>query len=184
MLVNNGSPGFGGKVFDIPWMLFGFYFIYKWVIEGVAAYVEAGDFAGLFSNGWAWLLILAGLTVIFIVPGWMLAFTRRKVIVDVSKGEVEEGNDFRVYRRVKTHRLREFNRVLLVETVTNSKDSRGNTKRTRFHDVRLVKGKPKDYILIGTMQEEAKAEELGGAVAKITRLPFEVQDEIETRNED
>lgn len=180
----NGSSGFGGKIFGIPWMLFGCYFIYKWVIEGVVEYVKAGDFAGLFSSGWAWLLILAGLAVVFIVPGWMLAFMRRKVIVDVSIGDAEEGNDFRVYRRIKTHSLNEFQRVLLVETVTKSEDSRGNTKKTRFHDVRLVKGKPKEYILVGTMQEEEKAEELGKAVAKITGLPFEIQEKIETRSED
>ena len=81
----NGSTGFGGRVFGIPWMLFGCYFIYKWVIEGIVEYVEAGDFAGLISGGWIWLLILAGLAVIFIIPGWMIAFTRRKVIISTSR---------------------------------------------------------------------------------------------------
>ena len=81
----NGSTGFGGRIFGIPWMLFGCYFIYKWVIEGIVEYVEAGDFAGLISGGWIWLLILAGLAVIFIIPGWMIAFTRRKVIISTSR---------------------------------------------------------------------------------------------------
>jgi electron transfer flavoprotein alpha/beta subunit len=43
---------------------------------------------------------------------------------------------------------------------------------------------PKDYVLVGTMQTDEKAEELGNALASITGLPFAVQEESETRVED
>jgi uncharacterized protein (DUF58 family) len=141
-IVVTGSPGIGGKVFGIPWMLFGVYFIYNWVIAGVIEYIQAGDFAGLASGALVWLLVLAVLAGIFIVPGWLLAFTRRKVVVDKSKGEVEEGNDFRVLRRLRNHSLTEFTGVLVVETVSRSKDSRGNTQNIVFQDVRLSRGDP------------------------------------------
>ncbi|MCJ7436073.1 MAG: hypothetical protein MUO77_21555 [Anaerolineales bacterium] len=146
-----GTPGIGGKFFGIPWMAFGLYFIYQWVFVTMLEYIRTGDYSGLISGLLVWLLMFAGLFVIFIVPGWALAFTRRRVIVDHSRGEVEEGNDFVVYRRLKTHSLSEFKQVRLVETISKSKNSRGNTKRVIFQDVRLIRDRLKDFVLVGTM---------------------------------
>lgn len=171
----NGSPGAGGKIFGIPWLLFGLYFIYQWVIAGIIEYARAGDYAGMITGSWIWALLFIALFVIFIIPGWALAFMRRRVIVDMSHGEVEEANDFIVYRRPKTHPLSSFKKVLLVEIVNRSRDG-----KTRYsHDVRLISQARNDYVLTASMQEEEKAEEFGRALAKLTRLPFEVQDESE-----
>jgi len=175
----NGSPGVGGKIFGIPWLLFGVYFTYNWVIAGIIEYLKAGDYAGLISGAWIWLLLFAILFIIFVVPGWALAFMRRKVIVDVSRGEVEEANDFIVYRRPITHAISSFNMVLLVEIVSKSKDG----KTRYFYDVRLVSQTKKDHVLVASFQEEDKAEEFGKTLSELTRLPFEIQDESERRRE-
>lgn len=179
-----GTPGIGGRIIGIPWLLFGLYFVYNWVIAGMLEYVQAGDYGGLFANLFSWLVILLGVTAIFIVPGWMFVFTRRTVVVDASKGEVETGTDYYIYSRVKSHSLKGFKRILLVQTMSESKNDRGNTKRMIFYDVRLSRGKAKDFLLAGTMQDEGRAEELGKALSQLTRLPFEVQGESETRRED
>lgn len=175
----NGSPGVGGKLFGIPWLLFGVYFIYNWVIAVVIEYIKAGDYAGMISGAGVWLLILAAVFVIFIAPGWALAFMRRKVTVDVSRGEVEEANDFLVFRRPTTHALSSFKKVLLVEIVSKSKEG----KTRYFYDVRLIGQAKKDFVLAASMQEEEKAEEFGKTLAEVTRLPFEIQDESEKRRE-
>jgi hypothetical protein len=137
------NPGAGRYIFGVPWLLFGVYFLFRYLILGIAEYVRAGDIAGVFTGALGWLFIILFFGCIFIIPGWVLVFLRRKVVVDASRGRVEEKNDLLVFSRSKTHPL-----------------------------VPKAAGDERGYVLIGTMQDEAEAERLGRATAELTDLPY------------
>lgn len=175
------NAGVGRYIFGIPWLAFGVYFLYRYLILGIAEYIKAGDIAGVFTGALGWLLIILFFGGIFIVPGWVLVFLRRKVVIDAARGEVDEKNDYLIFSRSKTHPLADFNNVLRVGTYSKGTTSRGGTT-TYMYDVRLmprVIRKERDYVLVGTMQDEAEAERLGRATSELVDLPYVVQEELE-----
>ena len=168
------NPGAGRYIFGVPWLLFGVYFLFRYLILGIAEYVRAGDIAGVFTGALGWLFIILFFGCIFIIPGWVLVFLRRKVVVDASRGRVEEKNDLLVFSRSKTHPLAGFGRVLRVGPYSKGAHGRGGTT-VYMYDVRLMPkaaGDERGYVLIGTMQDEAEAERLGRATAELTDLPY------------
>jgi len=174
-IVVTGNPGAGRYIFGIPWLLFGVYFLYRYLIMGIVEYIQAGDIIGIFTGALGWLAIILIFGGIFIVPGWALVFLRRKVVIDALQREVDEKNDFLIFSRGKSHLLANFDRILLVETYSRSKDGPG----IYMHDIRLMAKEAQEYVLVGVMQDEAEAERLGQAVSELTGLPFSVQEETE-----
>jgi hypothetical protein len=111
------NPGAGRYIFGVPWLLFGVYFLFRYLILGIAEHLKAGDIAGVFTGASGWLFIILFFGCIFIIPGWVLVFLRRKVVIDASRGEVDEKNDFLIFSRGEIHPLADFDQVLVVGTV-------------------------------------------------------------------
>ena len=88
-LLVTGNPGIGRYIFGVPWLLFGVHFLYKYLVLGIAEYIKAGDIAGIFTGVLGWLVVLL-MGSIFVVPGWLLVFLRRRVVIDTVYGKLEE----------------------------------------------------------------------------------------------
>jgi len=175
------NPGVGRYIFGVPWLLFGVYFLFRYLILGVAEHLKAGDIAGVFTGALGWLFIILFFGCIFIIPGWVLVFLRRKVVIDASRGQVDEKNDFLIFSRGKTHPLAGFEQVLLVGTYSRGTNSGGGTTRYMY-DVRLMPkaaGSEMSYVLVGTMQDEAEAERLGRATAELSDIPYAARQRLQ-----
>jgi len=181
-IVVTGNPGIGRYLFGVPWLLFGLHFYYKSLILGIAEYIKAGDIAGIFTGMFGWLLIVL-FGAIFVVPGWLFVFLRRRVVVDVGRGMVDEMNDYLLFRRGKSHRLGEFNSVLLAETVSRGKNSSG-TVTTSMHEVRLMPRREGEHVLAAIMQDEEEGKRLGTAIADLLNLPFSARPDAEEEAEE
>ena len=169
-LLVTGNPGIGRYIFGVPWLLFGVHFLYKYLILGIAEYIKAGDIAGIFTGAFGWLVVLF-MGAIFVVPGWLMVFLRRRVIIDTVYGKVEEKNDFLLFSRGKIHHLADFGAILLVATHSSGKVT------TSMHEVRLMPRADREYILVGVMQDNEEARRLGQALADLLRLPCREQGE-------
>ena len=167
-----GNPGIGRYIFGVPWLLFGLHFYYKSLILGIAEYIKAGDIAGIFTGMFGWLLIVL-FGAIFVVPGWLLVFLRRRVVVDVGRGMVDEMNDYLLFRRGKSHRLGDFGSVLLAETVNRGK------RTTYMHEVRLMPRREGEHVLAAIMQDEEEGQRLGTAIADLLNLKFSTRPDAE-----
>ena len=174
-IVVTGNVGAGRYIFGLPWLLFGLYFLYRYLILGIVEYIQAGDIIGIFTGVLGWLAIILIFGGIFVVPGWAFVFLRRKVVIDALHREVDEKNDFLIFSRGKTHLLTNFDHILLVESYSRSKDGPGTT----MYNVKLMAKEAPDYVLVGMMQDEDEAERLGQAVSDLVGLPFSVQEEVE-----
>jgi hypothetical protein len=172
-----GNPGIGRYIFGVPWLLFGLHFYYSYLVLGIAEYIKAGDIAGIFTGMLGWLVIVL-FGAIFVVPGWLFVFLRRRVVVDVGRSMVDEMNDFLLFRRGKSHRLAEFGSVRLVETASRSK-SGSQTVTTWMHEVRLMPRREGESVLAGIMQDEEDGQRLGTAIADLLNLPFSTQPDAE-----
>lgn len=109
LLINDGF-GLIRLLIGAPFLLLGLYFFYQYLIMSIVAYIQADDWAGLFGNSLGWLVTVF-ITLIFLVPGWLIAFFRSQVIIDTSAGELVQMQDFLIYKRVKRYRLDEFERI-------------------------------------------------------------------------
>ncbi|MHB8809297.1 MAG: hypothetical protein ACYC9M_04715 [Desulfobulbaceae bacterium] len=160
-----GNPGIGRYLFGVPWLLFGLHFYYKYLVLGIAEYIKAGDIAGIFTGVLGWLFIVL-FGAVFVVPGWLLVFLRRRVVVDVGRGMVDEMNDYLLFRRGKSQRLGVFGAVLLAAT------SHKGRVTTYMHEVRLMPRREGEPVLAAIMQDEEEGQQLGTAIADLLNLPF------------
>ena len=173
-IVITGNAGIGRYVFGVPLLLFGAYFLYKYLVLGIADYIKAGDIAGIFTGIFGWLVVIL-MGGIFFVPGWLLVFLRRRVVIDVPHSMVAEKNDFLLFSRGKSQRLTGFGAIQVVETASTSQDKTGGTTSTVttwMHEVRLLPRGEGNYVLAGIMQDEAEARKLAAAMAELLRLPW------------
>lgn len=153
----------------------GGYFLYKYLILGIVEYIQAGDWRGLFTGVFGWLVIVL-LGLVFVIPGWIILALRRNTLIDAQRGEVVEVQDVRVYKRVKRHALNTFQRIMiLIEPVKK-------TTKTQY-TVNLVTLKD-DKVTVGFMDTREPAEALGQAIADLTHLPLQVWDEHKWLNRD
>lgn len=146
----------------VPFLALGGWFLYRYLILGIVEYVQAGDWAGLFSGvlGWMVIVLMGGL---FVVPGWLLMFTRRALLIDRPSGLALEMRDFLIGRKRNRHALGEFVAVLLLHEQVE--------KTNRWlESVYLVRADDRT-LLVGTMDTETEADALSAATADLLGLP-------------
>lgn len=178
-----GNPGIGRYLFGVPWLLFGLHFYYKYLVLGIAEYIKAGDIAGIFTGMFGWLVIVL-FGAVFVVPGWLLVFLRRRVVVDVGRGMVDAMNDYLLFRRGKSHRLGGFGSVLLAETVSTSRSGHSDSVTTYMHEVRLMPRREGEPIVAGIMLDEEEGQQLGTAIADLLNLPFSARPDAEEEEDE
>ncbi len=157
-------PGSARLLIGLPFLAMGCWFLYRYLVMGIVEYIRAGDWAGLFSGvlGWLVILLMGGL---FFVPGWLLVFTRRALLIDRPTGVAFEARDFLVYRQRIRHPLAAFRRVLLLhEQVKKTNRWLESVYLVRLDD---------SHLLVGTSDTEAEAERLAVATAELLGLPRE-----------
>lgn len=173
-MVIAGSSGVGGIVFGAPMLGFGLYFLYKYLVLGIIEYVKVGDIAGLFSGIFGWLVVIL-IGSIFAVPGWLLVFMRRRVVVDTVSGKVEDMKDFLLFKRGKVHRLADFGSVQVVATRDN---------KSFLQEVRLISRGKGDHLVAGILFDGEAARRLGQELAALLRLPCATGTETEEDDEE
>jgi hypothetical protein len=148
----------------VPCFFFGGYFFVRFFVLGVVEYIQAGDWGGLFGNPLGWLVILL-MSAAFLVPGWIFATLRRRVVLDTAARTLTDTKDFLVYRRSRTISLAAVKAVVLVAEPVR--------KTSRHHyTVRLVSA-AKESLPVGVMDDETAGEALGLAVAAMLGLTLE-----------
>ena len=153
----------------LPFLLLGAWFFAKYFLLSIVAYVRVGDWRGLAGNPFGWLVILA-MSALFLVPGWLLVFTRRLLVLDQAAGTATELRDFRVWRQVQSHALgRQREIVWLHEPVKDSRSA------ACLEGVYLV-GRDEKHLLLGMFDDEPAARALAEAAAAFTGLPWKVAD--------
>jgi len=164
--------GWARLLIGLPFLLMGAWFLVRYFVLGIAAYVRAGDWAGLFSHPLGWLVILL-MGGIFLVPGWLIVFLRRAMLIDRGAGVAIEMTDFRVFRKVKRHPLEPFHQVLTLHE--KIKDS------SRWHESVYLVRRDESSLLIGIFEREPDAEALAAALSDLLGLPRKTADEDEWR---
>jgi hypothetical protein len=110
-----------------------------------------------------WLLI----SLIVVVPGWLLASFRRRVLIDRAAGTVLQVNDFLVYRWSSTRPITDFKVVRL------RVPRRGSSKRAGVsHHVELVTARGSDQVIVFMDDDYDLALAVGRDVTSYTHLPL------------
>ena len=167
--------GWARLLMGLPFLLLGAWFYYRYLVLAIAAYVRAGDWAGLFGNPLGWLVILV-MGGAFFVPGWLLVFFRRALVIDREAGVAIELKDFRVYRRATRHALEPFHLVLLLH-----EQIKGSTSSTWQECVYLVR-RDESLLPVGAFEKEPDANALADALSALLGLPRQTHDEDAWKN--
>ena len=80
-VVVTGNVGAGRYIFGLPWLLFGLYFLYRYLILGIVEYIQAGDIIGIFTGVLGWLAIILIFGGIFVVPVGRLSFFAGRLLL-------------------------------------------------------------------------------------------------------
>jgi hypothetical protein len=111
-----------------------------------------------------WLMV----TLVCLVPGWIIATIRRKVVIDPGHGTVLQVNDFLVYRWSSSRTLREFESVrLFIPPRSSSTRPRARVS----HHVTLTSAARKD-LLVYIEEDEDDARAVAQEIAAFCALPF------------
>jgi hypothetical protein len=160
LVIRSGNP-IGRYLIGAPFLLTGAWFLWKYLVLGIAEYARAGDWRGLASNPFGWLVVIL-MGSVFFVPGWLLCFFRRVVLVDLDSAALLERKDFRVFRRDTRHDLKAFNRIVVLEEPVK------NSART-LHGVYLYRA-DESNVIAAVMDREPEATALAEALCGLLGL--------------
>ena len=167
--------GWSRLLIGLPFLFFGAWFYYRYLVLSVLEYVKAGDWAGLFGNPLGWLVILF-MGGAFLVPGWLLVFFRRAMVLDRAAGVALELKDFRIFRRATRHPLDPFHLVLLLHEQVK------NTRAARWQECVYLVRRDESMLLLGIFEDEAAAGALADAAAGMLNLPRATHDQSAWQN--
>lgn len=167
--------GWPRLLIGLPFLLLGAWFLYRYLVLSVVAYVKAGDWAGLFGNPLGWLVILF-MGGAFLVPGWLLVFFRRALVLDRAAGVALELKDFRIFRRATRHVLDPFHLVLLLHERVKK------TGSARWQECVYLVRRDESLLLLGVFEDEAAAGALAEAAARLLDLPRATHDQDAWQN--
>lgn len=145
----------------LPLLLGGVYFLYQYLILGVAEYIQAGDWSGLLGGFVGWLVILL-LGLALLIPGWVIISLRRSVVIDTDLGDLTETQDFLIYKRVKRHRLDSFEQVMV-------RTDRAKKSRKSLYSVDLIRP-DRSYVMVAALEDAKMARELGNKLRTMLGL--------------
>lgn len=95
------------RLFGLPFLLIGVYLLLQW-LQGVADIVRGRATLGEMAFGTILLLLV---TLMFLVPGWLLTLGRSTIVVDTAARTISTVRDLRLYQMRDTRALSEFDRV-------------------------------------------------------------------------
>jgi hypothetical protein len=157
-----------GRFFGILFMVPGLKLLWDFV-SGILEVARAADWRLLDLLGFGVWLLMAS---VFLVPGWLLASFRRRVLIDRAQRTVLQINDFLVYRWSSTRSFDEFN------TVRVYAPSRSSSKRARVsHHVELTCDRSKKALIVFIDDDYDRARAVGREVSTFTALRF--RDDVE-----
>lgn len=175
LTVNQGG-GILLRLFAIGFLIGGGYFAY-YLVLGVYEYVlgflrgEPGVMRN-FITSIPGILLIIFMILMFGVPGVLLLFGRKRVVIDRGAGTITEMTDYGFFKRKQEHPATEFQTV----EVTFAKESTNKSKKTLF-DVNLS-GKRKQSVLVAVVDEDglSQAIELSKQIA--TLLDYKMREDV------
>ena len=162
---------FGGLL-----LLLGGYFLYH-LVAGVIDSVRYGQMLLVFPG----TCLLVAMMLVFGIPGWLLALTRKQTVIDPMGGEVGDVKDFLLYKQVKRYPVETFNQVTVSQETRRMKKSEHQYTTYLVYPVELT-GTEGEAVLAAEMDNPGLALELGGQIAAMLGLPL--KNETETVNEE
>ncbi|QDT68800.1 hypothetical protein MalM25_17250 [Planctomycetes bacterium MalM25] len=162
------SAGWLFRCLGVPFILFAGYLFHLFV-DAIYEYALQASVAE-WLTATPGLLILALLVLTFLTPGWLLTFTRVRTELDAARDEVREVRDFLIYRWVNRHQSNDFNRVEIgLEEIKYRHGESGGYRTLVSNQISLL-GDATDRVVVGLIDNDAKAAELGRAIADLLRI--------------
>jgi hypothetical protein len=167
------------RLFAAPFLLVGGYLTYQ-LVGGIADLLTGRAAITEMLAGTLLLLIVA---LAFLVPGWLLMFSRARIEIDRTARVVTSVRDFRIYRQREAHALSQFESVQVdFLSVAPTRRSKGR----RAFQVELSDHRGAN-LLLGVFAAHEDALSFGRQVANFIDLGFEDlrfrSDDAETRGE-
>ena len=160
------SGGTAARLFGAPFLAAGAYLGYYLVLN-LAAIVTGRAALSEFLPG---TIVLIVMRAAFLVPGWLLMFSRARVEIDRVARTVTSIRDFRVYKLQERRALSEFDRLEVDRLKVSSRQS-GGTRRPAFK-VALA-GTAGSSVLVGVFDEWEDAMAHGRRLGPLISLPLE-----------
>jgi hypothetical protein len=164
------------RLFAIGFLIGGGYFAY-YLVLGVYEYVigflrgEPG-IAQNFIASIPGILLTIFMMLMFGIPGVLLLFGRKRVVIDRAAGTITEMTDYGFFKRKQEHPVTEFQTV----EVTFAAESTNKSQKTLF-DVKL-RGKRKESVLVAVVDEDGISQALELAKQIATLLDYKMREDI------
>ncbi len=170
--------GYGvvGRLFGIPFLLFGGFLIAMFLL-GIYQAVTMGGLAGLADRSLALALVLL-LGVLFSFPGVYMSLRSQKTFIDRRQRRITQVKDFTFYRKRRQYPVATFGSVELkyeYKQLKRSRDTSYSGVRRKTHaDVFSIFLIPPtgDYLFITADNHKEPMANLGQVVAEYTGLEF------------
>jgi hypothetical protein len=166
--------GGAARLFGLPFLAAGAYFAYN-LILGMIELVTGRAALSEMAVGTVLVIIM---TAAFLVPGWLLVFSRGKVAIDRTARTVESIRDLRVYQLRERRSMDEFDAIAVDRS--RSSGSRGSA---RVFKVELLSATRKK-VLIGVFDEGDDALSFARRLSTATGLPVDDARERELSDEE
>lgn len=169
--------GLPGRLFGSLLLAMGGYLLAQLVL-GVCDYFRYGQISVTIAG----ILMFTVMGLVFGVPGWLLAFTRKQTLLDPESREVEDVKDFLVYKRVWRYAFEAFAEVLVSKDVQTHRDQEQGTTRVSVTYPVELQGPEGVSVLVAEMDTPAPARELADRIATMVGVP--VNDRTSRQRED
>lgn len=164
------------RLFGGLFLLGGGYFLYH-LVMGIVDSVRYGQMLLVFPG----TFLLVVMMLVFGIPGWLLALTRKYTLIDPMGREVLDVKDFLLYKPAKRYPVETFNQVAVSNEIRRVKKSEHQYETYPVYPVELI-GSGGDSILAAEMDNPGPALELGGQIAAM--LGLSLKDKTETVSEE
>jgi|GEM_PF-2539493 hypothetical protein len=147
------------------------------LVQGISEYIvgflrgEPGILQNFITNI-PGMLFAIGVALMFGIPGVLLFFGRKRVVMDRAGGTITEMMDYGFLKRKQAYSVAEFQTV----EVTFAKERANKSKKTLF-DVKL-RGKRKESVLVAVMDEDEIPQALELAKQIATLLDYKMREDI------
>lgn len=164
------------RLFGGLFLMMGGYFLYQ-LVMGIIDSVRYKQMLLVFPG----TCLLMVMILVFGIPGWLIALTRKQTVIDPVGREVLDVKDFLLYKQVKRYPAGAFNQVAVSNEIRRVKKSEHQYDTYLVYPIELT-GLEGVSVLAAEMDNPGPALELGGQIAAMLGLPL--KDKTETVNED
>jgi hypothetical protein len=168
-VVTQGGVG-AARLFGVPFLAAGGYFLYE-----LATGAVRGE---LTIAGWVLLTLF---TAVFVVPGWILCFGRKRTRLDASRREATEEFDYLVFARRTTTRVPADAHVMLRYEEGASRTAKGPITDTgiTMYDIHVyLVGEREKLVLLALFPGGQRSEAMAFARKASGFFGIDVQDRL------